>query len=133
MPEATHKISACYFPNTGEIELSWENIKSNEIAIWSTKIPHDRGEKITSVVPCGTFWGAIVKDDDNKEKNMDNVKIVMAKCLLIWNYSLISDESINSLDVTEKQAIERYQNDPLFRCAVDKFVEKTTKAYETTN
>jgi hypothetical protein len=53
MIEATHEITACYFPGTGEVELTWRDLQTGETAGMTAKVSKKIGEKIASVVyPC---------------------------------------------------------------------------------
>jgi hypothetical protein len=59
--EATHKISACYYPATQEVDLTWEEIKG-EAAHLSVKVSKEEGESIASVVmPC-VYIGTVTKE-----------------------------------------------------------------------
>jgi len=51
--EATHKISACYFPGKGEAELTWENLETHEKAFLTVKVDEETGSQIArTVMPC---------------------------------------------------------------------------------
>ncbi len=59
--EATHEITACYFPNTGEVELTWEDIETHEKVEIIAKVNKKTGEQISRVVmPC-VYHGAVIK------------------------------------------------------------------------
>ena len=57
--DATHMISAVYYPGTEKIELTWENIATNETVCLFTKVDAAKGKKISSVVAPCTYFGAI--------------------------------------------------------------------------
>jgi len=60
--EATHKISACYFPARDEVDLTWEDIETGNIAQLTTKVPEEVGGAITStVMPC-VYIEAVTKE-----------------------------------------------------------------------
>jgi hypothetical protein len=60
--EATHKITACYFPKTKEVELTWEDLESGEIASLTTKVDNKTGNQISKVVMACVYHYAIVKE-----------------------------------------------------------------------
>ena len=63
--EATHEITACYFPGTGEIELTWRNIETDETAALTAKVDEETGNQIATVVmPC-VYSGAIVRKENH--------------------------------------------------------------------
>jgi hypothetical protein len=65
--EATHKISAVYFPGSGEVELTWEDIETGEVAALTVGVSPEQGETIARVVvPCG-YSDAIMTDMVTKD------------------------------------------------------------------
>jgi len=61
--EATHKISAVYFPGTREVELSWEEIETGKTISITAKITHEHGCKIAEIIPPCVYSGAILKGE----------------------------------------------------------------------
>lgn len=62
--EATHKITACYFPKVGEIELTWEDLETGEVATLTTKVDKKTGEQISKVVMACVYHGAILGKEE---------------------------------------------------------------------
>jgi len=62
--EATHKISAVFFPLKLELELTWEDIETGQRVGLTTKVPDlVTGEKITKVVPPCVYHPAIIEKE----------------------------------------------------------------------
>jgi len=60
--EATHKISACYFPAKKEIELTWEDIKEGTQVSLTVEVGSDKGNQIADcIMPC-VYIGAVTKE-----------------------------------------------------------------------
>jgi len=55
---ATHKISACYYPGNGRLELTWEDIETRDTVYFATEVDKKTGEKIAKVVPCYVYHPA---------------------------------------------------------------------------
>lgn len=49
--EATHKISAVYYPKTGQTELTFEDLDTMEVAAFTVHLSKSVGEKLAEVVP----------------------------------------------------------------------------------
>jgi len=64
--EATHKISAVYLPNRNYVELTWEDIDTEERASLTVQVDKETGEAISRVVPPCVCCGAVLKKDINK-------------------------------------------------------------------
>jgi|GEM_PF-5064911 len=60
MEKPTHKISACYFPGKGEVELTWENLETGERAELTTKVSKGIGERISKTVMACVYHEATV-------------------------------------------------------------------------
>lgn len=58
----THKISACYFSKIGEIELTWEDLETGEVATLTTKVDEATGKQISKIVPSCIYLNAIIKN-----------------------------------------------------------------------
>ena len=57
---ATHVISGCYFPQTNEIEATWECLETNKKVSVTFTISEGKGEDFTEVMlPCVYHLGAI--------------------------------------------------------------------------
>jgi len=54
--KATHKITACYFPGLGELELTWQDIETDERAGITVKgVEPEAGKQVAkTVMPCVT-------------------------------------------------------------------------------
>jgi hypothetical protein len=58
----THKISACYFPDVNEVELTWEHVETGETVHLCKTVSPAEGEQLANVVhPC-VYHSAIVKE-----------------------------------------------------------------------
>lgn len=68
MSEATHLISAVYFPGTGEVELSWEDVLTNKTAYLTASVTPQEGEAIAQCVPPCVYHGAVVKEPNQQEQ-----------------------------------------------------------------
>lgn len=56
--EATHKISAVYYPKSGEMDLTWEDTETGKAAYLTVKVSTEEGERVSDVVgPC-VYFGA---------------------------------------------------------------------------
>ena len=66
MKEATHEITACYFPGKDEVELTWEDVETHEKAALTAKVTPEVGHQIAKVVmPC-VCQNAVAKELDWK-------------------------------------------------------------------
>lgn len=63
MPEATHEITSCYFPRTGEVELTWKNLETGKSVFLTTRVDSKTGNKIAEVVPACVYHPAIVREN----------------------------------------------------------------------
>lgn len=60
MIEATHEITACYFPKKGEAELSFKDLDSGEKVEFTVKLDKETGMRLSEIVwPC-VYSGAVV-------------------------------------------------------------------------
>jgi predicted RNase H-like nuclease (RuvC/YqgF family) len=60
--EATHIISAVYWPQREEVEATWEDIETSKVATAFFKVDSNTGEDIAeTVMPC-VYQNAVVKD-----------------------------------------------------------------------
>ena len=58
--KAIHEITACYYPNRGEVYLTWKNLGDGKQASLTAKVSEEDGASIARVVmPC-VFSGAAV-------------------------------------------------------------------------
>ena len=48
--EATHKISAVYYPKKKEVELTWEEFETHKTAYLTTTADEDKGREILQAV-----------------------------------------------------------------------------------
>jgi len=65
--EATHEITACYFPGTGEVELTWRDVETDTTVALTAKVDEQTGNQIAKVVmPC-LYSGAVVKKRNENE------------------------------------------------------------------
>ena len=72
MHQATHKISAVYYPFDNTVELTGENIETGEVATLTTTVDAATGEKIAEVVtPCGYNYAT------NREAKDGNTETVV--------------------------------------------------------
>jgi len=97
--EATHKISAVYYPRLNEVELTWENISTGDHAGLTAKVtPKDGGAIAHTVAPC-VYQGAVVTDYltllSNKQKPLRKL------------YFHSMDGGIHAVDVPEMDSNER--------------------------
>ncbi len=60
--EATHKISAVYFPGREEVELSFENIETGRSISLITKVSPETGKRIAEIVPPCVYHSAVIND-----------------------------------------------------------------------
>lgn len=67
--EATHEITACYFPGDGEVELTWHDLNTNETAALTTKVDAKTGNQIAKVVMACVYVGARVKENHAERDN----------------------------------------------------------------
>lgn len=56
--KTTHIISATYFPNTGEVDATWEDCKTCEAVHVTFKTTPEIGAKIAKIVPPCVYAGA---------------------------------------------------------------------------
>lgn len=57
--ETTYKISACYFPGTSEVELTYESLESGESCHLTLPCTHEQGESLVEVIgPC-VYYNAV--------------------------------------------------------------------------
>ncbi len=61
--EATHKISAVYYPGDSFIDLTWEDIETGEMAFLSVQVNRDKGEAICRVVSPCVYHGAVSENE----------------------------------------------------------------------
>lgn len=61
MLEATHKISASYFPSSGEVELTWKYIETGEEIFLTTKCSKEVGEQFVELIGTGAYYDAVVQ------------------------------------------------------------------------
>jgi hypothetical protein len=62
--EATHEITACYFPKTGEVEATWEDLTTGERAGATFKVNKKTGEAIARTVMACVYQHATIKQAD---------------------------------------------------------------------
>jgi len=58
--QATHKISAVYSPSSGEVELTIEDICTNELVWFTVPVSEEIGKAIAKVVPACVYVGAVI-------------------------------------------------------------------------
>jgi len=58
--QATHKISAVYFPSSGEVELTIEDIDTGELVYFTAPVNEKIGKAISKVVPACVYVGAVI-------------------------------------------------------------------------
>jgi len=65
--KATHRISACYYPQKNECEFSWENLETGEACFLLVgNVTEEFGDRIAEVVPCCIYHYATFKSlEDN--------------------------------------------------------------------
>ena len=57
--EALYKISACYFPEQAEAELTWERLSDGAVCFLTVKITPEQGDELAKVIgPC-VYYGAV--------------------------------------------------------------------------
>lgn len=82
MCNATHKISAVFYPHDGILELTWEDIETGEKAALTTNVPAETGRQIAKVVPTCVYHKAITKYPKREEHIMQaNMTL---KDLIAW-------------------------------------------------
>lgn len=65
--EATHKISACYFPKSGQVELTWEDLKTGKVAFLTTSVSPNEGNQIARVISPCLYYGAVLKQQEKRQ------------------------------------------------------------------
>jgi hypothetical protein len=60
MSEASHRISVCYFPGTGEVELTWEDISTGKQAALTTTVSEVEGVQLSECVSACVYHDATV-------------------------------------------------------------------------
>ena len=66
--EATHEISASYYPNRDELELTFRHIVADEkIEIVVACMRKEVGEKFAEIVPTCIYHPCTIKSVDGKE------------------------------------------------------------------
>lgn len=60
-PKATHIITACYFPGKQEVELTWEEIGTDERAALLAKVDSETGNAIAKTVMACVYHGAVAR------------------------------------------------------------------------
>ncbi len=121
--EATHKISAVYWPKLGEISLTWENLNRGQFAHLDTNVTSDEGEAIASVVmPC-VYQGATTLDPKVYEtiilKKLTDTQTQLAKAveLLLECKPLIeeNEDDFTSTAPDIRAFIKEYAKTPKLR------------------
>lgn len=70
--EATHEITACYFPGKGEVDLTWKDLKTRQIACLTSKVTPAEGNAIADVVwPCVYHDAVTTTKFGNETRSLD--------------------------------------------------------------
>jgi len=71
--EATHKISAGYFPGTDELDLTFEDIETNKKIALTVKIDKKTGNAVANIVPPCTYHAVSIINGISWTKTKDKL------------------------------------------------------------
>jgi hypothetical protein len=93
-PQATHKISACYFPGHGIAELTWEDIASGEMADLLVNVSKEKGKAISKVVmPC-VYQDAVAEQPSFEARCADVLRGILEEAQVGWRVKpTVNDKS----------------------------------------
>lgn len=108
--EATHEITACYFPKAGEVELTWLDYDTGEEAHLTAPIGIEQGEQLAQVVPACVYSQATVKNESlqanfiyKRKEDMSpegELAVILQPdgdvCISVYGTGMISDTFNNS-------------------------------------
>ena len=77
MSEATHEITACYFPRAGEVELTWRDLQTGEEASLETKVTPKQGEAIARTVMACVYSQATATAPARSESTADKLRALV--------------------------------------------------------
>ena len=61
--DAEYEISACYFPGTGEAELTWRRLSDGEQCAITVSVTEEQGNELVEVIgPC-VYYNARKRSD----------------------------------------------------------------------
>ena len=73
--QVTHRISAVWWPQRGEVELTWRDLETDEEAFLIAKVDDEQGEQIASTVSLCSYHNAINMQDNSNGATIKKGKV----------------------------------------------------------